>query len=115
MLAEPRAVLDSFFAAPTWEKRLAFCRQPGIYRDEMAAFYQTEKDGPESPISVTFTDSARFPGGKRSMMIFHVHFSDLPQGMPVGGYKESGYGRESTWDILKDYTITKSVIVNLRS
>lgn len=48
-------------------------------------------------------------------IIWINNYYDLPQGMPVGGYKESGYGRESAWDILKDYTITKSVIVNLRS
>ena len=83
LLAEPRAVLDAFFAAPTWEQRLAFCRQPSVYRDEMAAYHQTEKDGPDTPTSVTFHDSARFPGGQRGMMIFTVHFSDLPQGMPV--------------------------------
>ncbi len=40
-------------------------------------------------------------------------YYDLPRGMPVGGYKESGFGREFAWDILKDYTITKSVIINL--
>jgi aldehyde dehydrogenase len=42
-------------------------------------------------------------------------YYDLPRGMPVGGYKESGYGREFAWDILKDYTITKSVIINLNA
>jgi aldehyde dehydrogenase len=40
-------------------------------------------------------------------------YYNMPRGMPVGGYKESGYGREFAWDILKDYTITKSVVINL--
>jgi acyl-CoA reductase-like NAD-dependent aldehyde dehydrogenase len=40
-------------------------------------------------------------------------FYNMQRGMPVGGYKESGYGREFAWDVLKDYTITKSVIINL--
>jgi acyl-CoA reductase-like NAD-dependent aldehyde dehydrogenase len=39
----------------------------------------------------------------------------MQRGMPVGGYKESGYGREFAWDVLKDYSITKSVIINLDS
>jgi aldehyde dehydrogenase len=34
-------------------------------------------------------------------------------GQPLGGYKQSGYGREFTLDILRDYTVTKSVVVNL--
>ena len=34
-------------------------------------------------------------------------------GQPLGGYKQSGYGREFTFDILRDYTVTKSVVVNL--
>jgi acyl-CoA reductase-like NAD-dependent aldehyde dehydrogenase len=40
-------------------------------------------------------------------------YYDLPCGMPIGGYKESGYGREFAWNIFKDYTITTSVIMNL--
>jgi acyl-CoA reductase-like NAD-dependent aldehyde dehydrogenase len=40
-------------------------------------------------------------------------FYNMQPGMPVGGYKESGYGREFAWDVLRDYTITKSVIINL--
>jgi aldehyde dehydrogenase len=40
-------------------------------------------------------------------------FYNMPTGMPGGGYKESGYGREFAWDVLKDYTTTKSVIINL--
>lgn len=34
-------------------------------------------------------------------------------GMPVGGYKQSGYGREFAAEVLNHYTLTKSVIVNL--
>ncbi|MCZ4340088.1 aldehyde dehydrogenase family protein [Sphingomonadaceae bacterium G21617-S1] len=40
-------------------------------------------------------------------------YYNLPRGMPVGGYKQSGFGRELSWDILRDYTITKSVIIPL--
>ncbi|WP_029889172.1 aldehyde dehydrogenase family protein [Polycyclovorans algicola] len=34
-------------------------------------------------------------------------------GMPVGGYKQSGFGREFAQEVLHHYTLTKSVIINL--
>src|SRR5882672_1735004 len=34
-------------------------------------------------------------------------------GIPLGGYKQSGFGREFAHDILRDYTITKAVVVSL--
>jgi len=40
-------------------------------------------------------------------------YYNLPRGVAVGGYKQSGFGRELAWDILKDYTITKSVVLRL--
>lgn len=36
------------------------------------------------------------------------------QGLPIGGYKQSGYGRENTLATLDHYTITKSVVINLK-
>jgi acyl-CoA reductase-like NAD-dependent aldehyde dehydrogenase len=34
-------------------------------------------------------------------------------GQGVGGYKQSGFGREGTLDTLDHYTITKNVVINL--
>lgn len=34
-------------------------------------------------------------------------------GMPIGGYKQSGFGREFAHEVLNHYTQTKSVIINL--
>lgn len=34
-------------------------------------------------------------------------------GMPIGGYKQSGFGREFAAEVLNHYTLTKSVIINL--
>lgn len=34
-------------------------------------------------------------------------------GMPIGGYKQSGFGREFALEVLNHYSTTKSVIVNL--
>lgn len=41
-------------------------------------------------------------------------YYNLPIGLPVGGYKQSGFGREMSHEILKEYTITKSVVINLK-
>jgi acyl-CoA reductase-like NAD-dependent aldehyde dehydrogenase len=40
-------------------------------------------------------------------------YFNLKPGMPVGGYKQSGFGREFCFDILEHYTLTKSVVINL--
>ncbi len=34
-------------------------------------------------------------------------------GMPLGGYKQSGFGREFSLEVLNHYTQTKSVVINL--
>jgi len=36
-------------------------------------------------------------------------------GMPLGGYKQSGFGREFCHEVLEHYTQTKSVIINLEA
>lgn len=41
-------------------------------------------------------------------------YYNLKTGMPVGGYKQSGFGRECCNEVLNQYTQTKSVIVNLQ-
>lgn len=41
-------------------------------------------------------------------------YYNLKANMPVGGYKQSGFGREFSHDVLDHYTQTKSVIVNLQ-
>ncbi|MDF4745963.1 aldehyde dehydrogenase family protein, partial [Vibrio parahaemolyticus] len=40
-------------------------------------------------------------------------WGDSPAEMPVGGYKQSGVGRENGVETLKHYTQTKSVLVQL--
>jgi aldehyde dehydrogenase (NAD+) len=40
------------------------------------------------------------------------HYNDVPPGMPFGGYKESGYGRENALETLAEYTRTKAISVN---
>nr|WP_087575624.1 aldehyde dehydrogenase family protein [Sphingomonas sp. CDS-1] len=40
-------------------------------------------------------------------------YYNMRLGLPVGGYKQSGFGRENTLDALNDYTHTKSVVLKL--
>jgi len=40
-------------------------------------------------------------------------YFNMKEGMPIGGYKQSGYGREFAHDSLHAYTQTKSVILSL--
>lgn len=41
-------------------------------------------------------------------------YYNLKPNMPLGGYKQSGYGREFSHEVLNHYTQTKSVVVNLQ-
>lgn len=41
-------------------------------------------------------------------------YYNLKPNMPLGGYKQSGFGREFSHEVLNHYTQTKSVIVNLQ-
>jgi NAD-dependent aldehyde dehydrogenases len=40
-------------------------------------------------------------------------YNAIPAGAPFGGYKESGYGRETHKVIMKHYTQTKNIMINL--
>lgn len=40
-------------------------------------------------------------------------YYNYKDGMPVGGYKQSGFGRENCLETLNHYTHTKSVVINL--
>ena len=45
--------------------------------------------------------------------IFVNRYYNLKLGMPIGGYKESGFGREFGLEAIKYYTQLKSVVVNM--
>lgn len=40
-------------------------------------------------------------------------YFNMKNGLPFGGYKQSGYGREFSFDVMDHYTQLKSVVVNL--
>ena len=47
-------------------------------------------------------------------IIWVNRYYNLVSGMPLGGYKQSGFGREFSHDLLDYYTTTKSVVINLQ-
>lgn len=40
-------------------------------------------------------------------------YYNFQPGQSLGGYKQSGFGRENTFETLLEYTVTKSVVINL--
>lgn len=56
----------------------------------------------------------RIARGMQTGTVWINRYYNLRSGMPIGGYKQSGFGREFCFDVLNHYTITKSVIVNLQ-
>lgn len=57
----------------------------------------------------------RVAGGVRTGRVWVNTYNQFPAGAPFGGYKESGIGRETHKMILRAYTQTKNVIINLAS
>jgi acyl-CoA reductase-like NAD-dependent aldehyde dehydrogenase len=55
----------------------------------------------------------RVARGMQTGMIWINRYYNFKNGMPTGGYKQSGFGRESCVETLDHYTVTKSVVVNL--
>jgi len=51
--------------------------------------------------------------GMQTGTIWVNRYYNFKEGMPVGGYKQSGVGREFSLDALEHYTQTKSVVINL--
>jgi acyl-CoA reductase-like NAD-dependent aldehyde dehydrogenase len=56
----------------------------------------------------------RISRGLETGVIWVNRYLNAKWGMPFGGYKQSGFGRESAYEVLDHYTITKSVVINLQ-
>ena len=55
----------------------------------------------------------RIARGMQTGTVWVNRYYNFMTGMPVGGYKQSGFGREFCHEVLEHYTQTKSVIINL--
>lgn len=47
-------------------------------------------------------------------IVFVNRYYNWKTGMPIGGYKESGFGRELSIEAMHEYTQTKSVVMNMQ-
>jgi aldehyde dehydrogenase len=56
----------------------------------------------------------RIARGLETGTVWINRYYNLKANMPLGGYKQSGFGREFSHEVLNHYTQTKSVIVNLQ-
>lgn len=55
----------------------------------------------------------RLSRGMETGIIWINRYYNFKPGMPIGGYKQSGIGREGWLDTLNHYTIEKAVVINL--
>lgn len=55
----------------------------------------------------------RLARGLETGTVWVNRYYNLKPGMAIGGYKQSGFGREFCFDVLDHYTVTKSVVINL--
>jgi aldehyde dehydrogenase len=55
----------------------------------------------------------RLARGMETGTVWVNRYFNVKTGMALGGYKQSGFGREFAHDILRDYTHTKSVVMSL--
>jgi aldehyde dehydrogenase len=60
------------------------------------------------------TRAHRFARELQTGTIWVNRYYNFVPGQPMGGYKESGFGRENAYETLYHYTQTKSVIINLK-
>lgn len=55
----------------------------------------------------------RLSRGMETGMIWVNRYYNFKPGMPTGGYKQSGFGREQCLETLSHYTVAKAVVINL--
>ncbi len=59
------------------------------------------------------TAAHRITRAMETGMIWVNRYYNFKPGQSIGGYKQSGFGRENSFDTLNHYTQTKSVVINL--
>ena len=59
------------------------------------------------------TRAHRFAREMQTGTVWINRYYNFVPGQPLGGYKESGFGRENTYETINHYTQTKAVIISL--
>jgi acyl-CoA reductase-like NAD-dependent aldehyde dehydrogenase len=60
------------------------------------------------------TRAHRLARGIQTGTVWINRYYDLRAGIPLGGYKQSGFGRENDFGVLEHYMVSKAVVVNLK-
>ncbi|WP_241127503.1 aldehyde dehydrogenase family protein [Novosphingobium terrae] len=55
----------------------------------------------------------RISRGMETGIVWINRYYNIRSGQPLGGYKQSGFGRDNCLDTVLDYTLQKSVVINL--
>jgi aldehyde dehydrogenase len=64
---------------------------------------------------MAYMDIARAEGARamQTGTVWVKRYYNFQPGQSLGGYEQSGFGRENTFETLLEYTVTKSVVINL--
>lgn len=95
-LGRARLVLDSFLAAPDWQKRLEFSLNPEAIRDSMAAHFRDHPDGPIPVAGVSLMANDTVPGTTKSLFGFRVRVRDFRSDIPMA-VEETDSGFRVDW------------------
>lgn len=83
--------------------------------DEMVTMANTSEYGLAGGLwTRDLTSAHRIASRLETGTVYVNQYYNSGVNMPIGGYKQSGFGREFSHEVLEQYTQTKSVIINLR-
>ncbi|BCU75558.1 hypothetical protein [Luteolibacter sp. LG18] len=82
-LAEPRHVLESFLAAPTWQQRAAFALYPDQAKPRMKNYYAVHPDKATAYDQLVVEHAEVNESTGLLLAVFRVHTSQFPKGYPV--------------------------------
>ena len=83
--------------------------------EEMVAMANTSEYGLAGGLwTRDLTSAHRIASRLETGTVYVNQYYNFGVNMPIGGYKQSGFGREFSHEVLEQYTQTKSVIINLR-
>jgi acyl-CoA reductase-like NAD-dependent aldehyde dehydrogenase len=60
-----------------------------------------------------FASAHRISRSLETGMVWVNRYYNFKPGQPIGGCKQSGFGREASMETLQHYTVSKSVVINL--
>jgi hypothetical protein len=95
-LGHARLALESFLAAPDWQKRLEFAVNPDSIRESMAAHFRDHPDGPIPVEGISLMSNETVPGTTRALFGFRVRIKDFHSDIPMA-VEETDHGFRVDW------------------